>query len=514
MTEGELARRLDAAGLTVGPEEMAQVLAVARHLRGAVALVAAADAAALVAAGRGGDSGGFLSPGGGGTGWGGLPPVDEARAALRDGSLTAEGLLDLHLQAIAARDGVTRAIWHLDEPAARAAARAVDAALARGEDPGPLGGLPVAVKDTIDVAGMPTTHGSALFGGVAAEDAPVVARLRAAGAIVLAKVATYDLGTVGPSFDLPHPPARNPWNEGHITGGSSSGSAAAVAGGLVRLALGSDTAGSIRAPAAYCGCVGLKPTAGALPGGGVLSLAPSLDSVGPMGARVADVAALWDALAGTMTDLAPRPLRVAYARDWVAGDPACDPGVIRALDDAAGVFTLAGAGLHQATLPDYALMEGVGAVILHAEGLDLHRPHMARREARHGAQSYLSLAAGVALDAGDAEAARALVAPLRAAVDAALAGADVLVTATTLTPAPPVAAFAKGSVWTPMRTLPFNVTGHPAISVPCGFSGGLPLGLQIVARHGAEATLLRAAALFEAVTDHAAQVPPMSPPRT
>jgi aspartyl-tRNA(Asn)/glutamyl-tRNA(Gln) amidotransferase subunit A len=540
VTEAELLARLSAQGLTVHPGEAAQVLAVARYLRGAVSLIETADLGELphpIPPPHGGrEVPGSLNapqdtaagpapaqtpcaplpPSGAGIGWGGttgtdLPTVAEMAATLRRGETTAEAILDLHLAAIAARDARTRAVWHLDELASRNAARAVDTAFARGEDPGPLAGIPVAIKDTIDVAGMPTTHGSALYGEIAAGDAPIVTILRQAGAIPLAKVATYDLGTVGPSFDLPHPPARNPWNPDHITGGSSSGSAAAVAGGLFRLALGSDTAGSIRAPAAYCGCVGLKPTRGSLRGGGVLSLAPTLDNLGPMGATVAETAALWDALTGQATDPSPHPLRVGYARDWFAQDPACHPDVIAALDAAAGAFTLAGAALRLVALPDYALMEGVGAVIIHHEGLHLHRPHMQARDHRHGAQSYLSMAAGAALDDGDAEAARALIGPLTEAVDRALDGLDVLITTTTLTPAAPFAAFAEGSVWTPMRTLPFNVTGHPAISLPCGFSGGLPLGLQIIGRHGDEVMLFRAAQAFEASTDHAAQRPQVQP---
>jgi Asp-tRNA(Asn)/Glu-tRNA(Gln) amidotransferase A subunit family amidase len=226
-----------------------------------------------------------------------------------------------------------------------------------------------------------------------------------------------------------------------------------------------------------------------------------------MAATVAETAALWDALSGTVTDLSPRPLRLGYARDWFAADPGCHPQVLRMLDDAAGAFTLAGAALRLVSLPDYALMEAAGAVILHAEGLARHRSAMVPRDPRHGAQSYLSLAAGVALDPEDADLARALVPALREGVEAALEGCDVVMTATVLTPAPPFAAFERGSIWTPMRTLPFNLTGHPALSLPCGTVDGLPVGLQLVARHGSEAALLRAAEAFEAATDHVAQRP-------
>lgn len=436
-----------------------------------------------------------------------VPPVADAARALRDGTLTAQDLLDLHMARIAAVDGKVRAFWQVTSDRARAAAARADADLAAGIDHGPLMGIPFAVKDTIDMAGLATTCGAAhLEGNIAMADAPIVARLCAAGAVPLGKVATYDMGTVGPSFDLPRPPACNPWNVAHITGGSSSGSAAAVAAGMVRIALGSDTAGSIRSPAAYCGVVGLKPTRGLLCGAGSHSLAPTLDTVGLIAATVGEAALMLAALTD-LSPVPPTPLRVAYARDWFAPDPACPPGAVALLDTAASLFTLAGARLHLVHLPDYALLEAVGAVIIHDEGLALHRATLRRQGLTHGRESFVSLAAGVALNPGDATAARAMIASLSAAIDAVLADADVILTITALTPAAPFAAFANGSVWTPMRTLPFNVTGHPAISVPVGLLDGLPVGTQLIARHGAEGTLLRAAALLESKTDFGALSP-------
>ena len=435
-----------------------------------------------------------------------VPSIPDAARALRDGTLTAQALLDHHLARIRDADPVTRAFWTVTEPRARAAAAQADADLRAGLDVGPLMGIPFAIKDTIDLAGEATTCGATyLEDNIASKDADIVRLLCAAGAVPLGKVATYDMGTVGPSFDLARPPARNPWNPAHITGGSSSGSAAAVAGGLVRIALGSDTAGSIRAPAAYCGAVGLKPTGGLLPTTGIFSLAPTLDTAGIIAATVEEARLTLAALTALPT--ASGPLRIAYARDWFAADPACPPGAVALLDEAASLLTLAGAPLHLTTLPDYALMEGVGAVIIHDEGLNLHRAAMRREGTAHGRESYLSLAAGVALNKGDADAARALIRRLTAAIDAALQQAEVILTITTLTPAPAFAAFANGSVWTPMRTLPFNVTGHPGVSVPVGLLHGLPIGAQLIARHGAEATLLRAAALLEGASDMGAISP-------
>ena len=175
------------------------------------------------------------------------------------GTLTARDLTLAALARVSARNARLHALTHLN-PDALAEADRADAMRAAGSG-GPLCGIPFLVKDLIDVAGLPATSGSAvLTGRIAPADADAVARLRAQGAVVLGKVATYEFAMVGPDLTLPDPPARNPWDLAHITGGSSSGSASAVAGGLVRLALGTDTGGSIRSPSAYCGCVGLKPT--------------------------------------------------------------------------------------------------------------------------------------------------------------------------------------------------------------------------------------------------------------
>jgi len=436
-----------------------------------------------------------------------VPSVADAGAALRDGRLTAAGLLALHRARIAAVDGRVRAIWAFDARADALAARA-DAELAAGQDRGPLHGIPFVVKDMVDVQGMPTTNGSRAADAIPAlRDAVAVARLIDAGAVPLAKVATYEWGFVGPEQGLAHPPAANPWNIDHITGGSSSGSAAAVAAGMVRLAVGSDTGGSIRAPAAYCGVVGFKPTFGTVPGDGFFALSPDLDHPGPIAATVAEAALMLNAMAGT--DVTPasadlRGLTLGYARDWFAGDPALDPRVLRAMDDAASVLSLLGARIVEVALPDYALLEAVGAVLIHIDGLRLHAGSLRDRGDLWGRMATQTVMAGAVLTDADRAAARALVPGMVAAVDRALDGCAAVLTATVLTPAPPFAAFDKGAVWTPMRTLPFNVTGHPAISVPAGYVDGLPVGLQIVARRGDDAAALRVAAAFEAATDHGA----------
>ena len=441
----------------------------------------------------------------------------EAAAALRSGRLTSRGLVEAVLERIAARPNLC-AFTHVAADAL-AQADAADARLAAGEQPGPFCGLPVAVKDLIDVAGQPATAGSAvLVGRVAEKDAPAVARLRAHGAVLIGKVATYEFAMVGPDLTLPDPAARNPWNPTHITGGSSSGSASAVAGGLVRLALGTDTGGSIRSPASYCGCVGLKPSYNRASCAGTFALSPSLDHVGPLAATVAEAALALDAItvgeswrpASAMIGKSITGMRVGFARSWFAEDPQTSPTVIRAMDEAAATLSMLGARLLLIDLPDYAPYEAAASVILHAEALAEHAVLLATRQAAYGRLTLQCLAIGAVVSDGDLGLARRAVRPLADTMTAAMANVDVVLTATTLGPALPFSAFdGEKAVWTPMRTIAFNVTGQPALSVPCGFENGLPLGMQLVARMGDEDLLCRVGHAFEQATDHAVQRPPL-----
>ncbi|TNC52884.1 amidase [Rubellimicrobium rubrum] len=439
------------------------------------------------------------------------PSLAEAGAALRAGTLTAVELLGRHLRRIETADDIVRAFWAMD-PRSHGLAAQADAELAAGIDRGPLHGIPFAVKDMVDLKGLATSNGSRLPNRVAEQDAVAVQRLIEAGAVPLGHVATYEWGFVGPDPGLEHPPARNPWNPTHITGGSSSGSAAAVAAGMVRLAVGSDTGGSIRSPSAYCGVVGLKPTWGRVPQDGFWKIAAELDHPGPIAATVQEAALMLDAMApgtgaASRLEQGAEGLLLGYARDWFARDPACDPRALAGMDEAASALSLAGARIVEVSMPDYDLLEAVGAVIIHVEGLRIHGAALRDRPDLWGRMAVQTLAAGVVLTQNDLAAARALVPMLRGQVDRALDGCDALLCATTLSPAPPFSAFEKGAAWTPMRTLPFNVTGHPAMSVPAGLAGGLPVGLQIIGRHGDEATVCRVGHAFERATDHAAARP-------
>ncbi len=366
------------------------------------------------------------------------------------------------------------------------------------------------MKDLIDVEGWPVRGGSRLHAGrIASGTAPVVRHLLEGGAIPLGLVATYELATVGPDPTALYPPARNPRCPDRITGGSSSGSAAAVAGGLVRLALGTDTGGSVRSPAAYCGITGLKPTLGALPLTGVMALSPTLDHVGLLAATAEDAGRAWAALAG----LPGRPDdtstgRIAYARDLASDAPA----TLERLDAAASMLSLEGRRIDLVTLPDYGEIEAAGLVLIRMEQLVRHADTLRDHAQCIGDMALDSLRAGQDLGAADMAVARTVASRTRAAIDAVLEGRDALILPTVMSPAPRVAAFGHGrAVWTPMRTIPFNMTGHPAISVPMGTIDGLPMGLQIVGRHGAERMILDLAAIFEAATDHTLHLPDRAP---
>jgi aspartyl-tRNA(Asn)/glutamyl-tRNA(Gln) amidotransferase subunit A len=444
--------------------------------------------------------------------------IPEAAAALREGILTARALTEAALARIAARNDRLHAFTYVN-PGALVEADRADGLLAQGNQ-GIFCGIPVAVKDLIDVAGQPATCGSAVLAGrIADKDAAVVARLRAQGAVFIAKAATYEFAMVGPDMNLPEPPARNPWSLDHITGGSSSGSAAAVAGGMVRLALGTDTGGSIRSPASYCGCVGLKASYDRVSRSGIFPLSPALDHVGPLTASVEEAALALDAMtenpaawrpASALLDRGAAGLRIGYARSWFALDPQASPVLISAMDDAAARFSMLGASIAEIHLPDYALFETAGSVILHAEALEAHRSLMRDHLNLYGRPVLQSLTMGAAIDAQELVRARQAQMRLTGELLLAMAPFDLFLTASALTPALFFSSF-KGEtpLWTPMRTMPFNVTGQPAMSLPIGFEGGLPLGMQLIGRIGDEDVICAASHAFERATDHSVQRPPL-----
>ena len=424
--------------------------------------------------------------------------VGEITAAYRSGMATPASLLDALLERIARLDPQLNAFVHLDAAGALAAAR--DPALPRG----PLFGVPIGIKDVIDVAGMPTTcHSRLRLGQIAQRDAPVVAALRAAGAIIVGKLATHEFAIGGPSFDLPFPPARNPWNLAHHPGGSSSGAGAAVAAGLVPLAIGTDTAGSVRNPASACGIVGLKPTRGLLSTQGVVPLAWSLDHVGILARNAEDVRIALEALAA-VSAASKAPLRIGYVRHFHARDMPADPEVAAALDRAADIL-----GAVETTLPPLGEFALVNRAILQAEGFAYHADDLRGRPNWYGKRTRDALLPGGFVSAEDYLKARRLQAILTAAVETKFAKFDVLLTASSMTaPCRIDDDAAIDTTYLSQARTVFNVTGHPALAMMAGLSGeGLPLSLQLAARCGEEGTLLAVAERWEQ-----AMGGPMRPP--
>ena len=444
--------------------------------------------------------------------------VMELGARLRDGRLTSEALVRATLKRVAERDHAYRSFYLVLEDAALEAARRADLELSQGIDRGPLHGVPVGIKDMIDIGGVATTaNAPGRQNAIAQTDAEVVRRLRAAGAIIIGKLATYEWATVGPDKQGLFPPARNPWSLEHITGGSSSGCAASVAGGLVRTTVGTDTGGSVRGPSFYCGTVGLKPTNGLVPMAGILDLAPSLDCAGPISATVEEAAITLDALTGETggrkaSSLIGEPvagLRIGYARNWFASDPQTMPDVLAAMDRAMSIFSVQDAIVSEIDMPDYPDIEVAVAAVLHAESFKIHAADLRDHPEAYGRRAFLSLAAGVALSEAEIDKAKACGRAFRSAIDALLDQYDVLITVGALTTALPAAPFEKEAVWTPMRTIGFNISGHPVLAVPVGFSDGLPIGMQIIGRHHAEARIVQFGHAFELASDINLQKPPL-----
>ncbi len=444
--------------------------------------------------------------------------IAEAGRRLRDGSVSSMALAEDALARIAAIDGALDSFITVTAERARADAAAADADFAQRIDKGPMQGVPYALKDIYDTAGIRTTcHSKLRIDNVPATDSAVAAKFRDQGAVLLGKLATHEFAIGGPSFDLPFPPARNPWNPEHIPGGSSSGSAAAVAAGLVRMAMGSDTGGSIRGPAAYCGTVGLKPTYGLVSRRGVFPLSTTLDHCGPLSWTVEDsaialrVIAGYDPLDPASVDIAipdyrsglgqgVQGLRIGMPRHFFAQAEGVSPEVIAAIDQAAQKLGQLGATIEEIRLPDYALFNACGRVVMLSEAFAIHEQDYQARPLDFGLLTYLRMTLGAFITASDLQQAMRLRRELSHAVNLQLKTYDALITGSGLAPAPAFADVTPNNPLNlPMQTMPFNLTGNPAMSVPIGLSAsGLPLSLQIVGRAFDERMVLRIGAALEA----------------
>lgn len=450
----------------------------------------------------------------------------EAARRLRNREATAVELVDACLARVEQWEPHVHALVTVLGEQAISRAEQADRELAGGRPRGPLHGVPVVVKDLIDVSGVPTEAGSQILAGSIAEsDAAVITRLKDAGAIILAKANTHEF-----AYGALTPPTRNPWDLDRMPGGSSGGSAAAVAAGEAFGALGTDTAGSVREPAALCGTVGLKPTYGRVSCQGVVPLAWTLDTVGPMTRTVEDCALLFSVLSPTGARRAGppveagdpgsfpsglAPLRVAVASELMQP---LEPAVADTLDDLLEALSAAGAAVEPVSIGDPDELTATLFVILLAESASYHRPWLESCPEQYGADvlAYMEMAADLtAVDYVDAQRLRVV---QRSRIDAVLARADVLLAPSQQVVAPRVdtdaVVFPTGETaprdLTLIRPLaPFSLTGHPALTVPLRLGGqGLPIGVQLVGAPFGDERLLDYGSAMQRILGWDVAVPP------
>jgi aspartyl-tRNA(Asn)/glutamyl-tRNA(Gln) amidotransferase subunit A len=456
-------------------------------------------------------------------------PVAAMAAAIRACELSPVELMQAHLARIAELDPKLNAFIRLDAEAALAAAKIAEAEARQGRLRGPLHGIPVGIKDIIDIAGLPTTcHSKVLEDNVATADAVCVSKLRAAGAIPVGKLSTHEFAIGGPSFDLPWPPARNPWNPNHHPGGSSSGSGAGVAAGLFPMALGTDTGGSVRNPAACCGIVGMKPTYGLVSRRGVFPLSFTLDHIGPMTRTVEDNALMLEAIAGhdpldpgsaaggpgryaQSLDLGAAGLRIGFVRHFHEIDMVAEPEMTASIEHVMRTLQLAGAEVRDVRLPTLTEFSAVNRIILQSEAWSIHAPWLRERPGDYGKLARRRLMAGAFHPAGAYVLANRRRAGMIAEVNKALAEVDVLLCANSMEPACRIDRPADIERTYPRQArTPFNVTGHPALAVKSGVaSNGLPMSVQFVGRYFGEAMLYRVARAWEQASGLDKKHPPI-----
>lgn len=450
--------------------------------------------------------------------------VESVRPGVMHARSTAVQAVTDALAAIAVNEPHVHALLHVDARAALAAARRQDRRLALGHSPGPLAGVPLVVKDNVAVRRMPLTCGSqALPAAPAAHDAVLVRRLRLAGAIVLGKTNLDELGMGASTETSAFGPTRNPRDLTRTAGGSSGGSAAAVATGEVRVAVGTDTGGSIREPAAQCGVVGVKPTHGAVPAVGVVPFAPSLDQAGPLAATVGEAALLHEVMAATTGLRAAATLgaddhdlrghRVGVVRQMSGSRNA--PGVLDRFGCALATLSALGADVVEVDLASVAGALEAYYLLSSAECVPTLRAHADL--AALGPEAARRYAVGVAAaeEPGGGRLARARAVVAAARVELATAFVDCTLLASPTLPV--VAPLLGGGTDDPMTaprtdcwTVLANLTGAPALSLPAGDcrDTGLPVGLQLLAPQGADARLYRIAASLEAASAATTTAPP------
>jgi aspartyl-tRNA(Asn)/glutamyl-tRNA(Gln) amidotransferase subunit A len=441
--------------------------------------------------------------------------------AIRDGRLTSAEATDAFLARIDALDDRVGAFARVLGDRARAQARARDADTRAGRARGRLHGVPLAIKDLIEIEGVPMTAGSSFLREPARRTATVVRRLEASGAVVLGTTTMHEFA-LGMTSVNPHGRSpRNPWNPDCIAGGSSGGSAAAVAAGLSPAAIGTDTGGSIRVPAALCGVVGLKPTFSRVSRDGVLPLAASFDTIGPMTRTVEDAALILEVIAGAdPADPDASRERVPVYTDEMTRVPAglavgrlsgpffeddLDPAMTRALDDATRALEGAGIAVRRVAVPHVELGQQAQVTVLLSEAAAFHRARFPDRETAYGPDVRRLLNDGAAMQPDAVAQAKSVLGQLRAEVGALLKSAPVLLGAAVPIGAPSIADVdPRGETWFQIRKLLgrfsrlYNTTGLPSIALPAALTaGGLPLALQLASGPFHEGLLLAVARRLE-----------------
>jgi len=446
--------------------------------------------------------------------------IAEAGGMIAERKLSPVELVQSHLDRIDRIDGKLHAFVKVTRESALTEAKRAEAEIMARGPKGPLHGIPIAHKDIYSTRGLPTTaHSKLLARHVPDEDAITVSRLAAAGTVMLGKLATHEFAWGGPSFDLPWPPARNPWNLDHFTGGSSSGTGAAVAAGFILGGTGSDTGGSIRLPAAFCGVTGFKPTYGLCPRTGILPLANSLDHAGPLAWTVEDCALLLQVMAGhDASDPASanvaipnfrdalggsiKGLRIGFVRHFHEIDYPVDEASKKALDEAGNVFRGLGADLRDVELPPLQDWTACGMIIMLSEAYAVHEEWLKSTPEDYGEFFRDRVLMGAFLSAADYVHAQRKRRELCAALARVFEEVDLLLCAITPGGAPPINDVTKMSSFErPSFSFPFNVAGAPALAVRAGFDeAGLPLGVQIAGPPFADTQVLRAGHHYERAT--------------
>jgi aspartyl-tRNA(Asn)/glutamyl-tRNA(Gln) amidotransferase subunit A len=456
-----------------------------------------------------------------------IPTIAEASTLIAARKLSPVELTKACLARLHATEDTIHAFVLPTEERALADARSAEAVIMKSGPISPMHGIPIGLKDIVDTAGIATTCQSAILqDNVPTHDAACAAALKAAGSVLMGKLTTHEFADGGPSFDRPKPPARNPWNPDHFTSGSSSGTGAAVAAGVILCGIGTDTGGSIRGPAALCGIAGLKPTYGLVSRAGVAPAAFSLDHIGPMAWTAEDCAIMLQVLAGhdpadPVSASQPIPdyqgaltgdlkgVRVGVIRHFHEVDYPVAAATQGGIDTALAVFRSLGATIDDVTVAPLQDWHACGSLISIVERAAAYEEWARTRLGDFSERVQRRLHLGALVSGVDYVQAVRRRRELRAELQAAMANLDVVITAGAPGEAPKMDAVPRWDVFAnPNFTMPFNVSGYPALCVCSGFgAGGLPVSVQIAGKPFRDAMVLRVGDAFEKATSFRSRRP-------